>query len=81
MYAHPPDDPLYGRGGSAADDVLQLGQINLKGERGLLKISSDWLVRLRHNPFYDFLEARILDWVDNTGIQRTDRGANRIGKK
>ena len=63
----PPDDPLYGRRGSAPDDALQLGQIDIRGERGLLKFSSDWLLRLRHNPFYDFLETGVLEWVDGTG--------------
>ncbi len=77
----PPDDPLYGQRGSAADDVLQLGQIDLKGELGLLKFSSDWLLRLRHNPFYDFLETRVLEWVDDTGSQSTRRGTNRVGRK
>ena len=59
----PPDDPLYGRYPPENDDVLYLGQIPLQGERGLLKISYDWLFRLRHNPFYDLLEARTLDWM------------------
>ena len=63
----PPDDPLYGRRGSAPDDALQLGQIDIRGERGLLKFSSDWLLRLRHNPFYDFLETGVLEWVDGSG--------------
>ena len=60
----PPDDPLYGRRGSAPDGALQLGQLGIQGERGLLKFSSDWLLRLRHNPFYDLLEARVLEWVE-----------------
>ena len=37
--------------------------LEIRGERGLLRISSDWLLRLRYNPFYDFLEARISTWV------------------
>lgn len=63
----PPDDPLYGRREFAGDEVLHLGQLAIQGERGLLKISSDWLLRLRHNPFYDFLESRALQWVDGAG--------------
>jgi alpha-beta hydrolase superfamily lysophospholipase len=61
----PPDDPLYGQRPPDNEDVLFLGQMALQGERGLLKISYDWLVRLRHNPFYDFLERRTLVWIDN----------------
>jgi alpha-beta hydrolase superfamily lysophospholipase len=62
----PPDDPLYGQRGSGPAGKLHLGQIPLQGERGLLQFSSDWLLRLRYNPFYDFLETRVLEWVDDT---------------
>ena len=40
-----------------------LGLIIDQGERGLLKLPADWLVRRRHNPFYDYLEQRVLEWV------------------
>ncbi|MFZ1198837.1 MAG: alpha/beta fold hydrolase [Desulfobacterales bacterium] len=63
----PPDDPLYGQRPPDNKDVLFLGQMALQGERGLLKISYDWLVRLRYNPFYGFLESRTLQWMDNAG--------------
>jgi hypothetical protein len=61
----PPDDPLYGQRPPDYDKVLFLGQMAIQGERGLLKISYDWLVRLRHNPFYDYLEGRTLQWLDS----------------
>jgi hypothetical protein len=48
-------------------DRLFLGQAEIRGERGLLRISSDWLLRLRYNPFYDVLERRTLDWVAAVG--------------
>ena len=35
-----------------------------QGERGLLKIPADWLLRMRYNPFYTFLERRSLAWVE-----------------
>jgi len=63
----PPDDPLYGQRLPEDDKVLFLGQMAIRGERGLLRISSDWLLRLRYNPFYDFLESTTLKWVDDTG--------------
>ncbi len=64
----PPDDPLYGQRTSPyADATLQLGQIDVQGERGLLKFPADWLLRLRYNPFYDFLETRVIEWVEGTG--------------
>jgi hypothetical protein len=60
----PPDDPLYGRRQPGSGNALNLGQIAVQGERGLLLFSSDWLLRLRHNPFYDFLETRVLEWLE-----------------
>ena len=59
----PPDDPLYGRRRSDDPDVLQLGQIAVQGELGVLRVPSDWLLRLRHNPFYEFLSERTFDWM------------------
>ncbi len=62
----PPDDPLYGQRPTGNKDVLFLGQMAIQGERGLLKLSSDWLLRLKYNPFYDYLERRVLEWVTDT---------------
>ena len=59
----PPDDPLYGQRPPGNDDALFLGEMAIQGERGLLKIPADWLLRLRYNPFYDYLEQQVLDWV------------------
>jgi hypothetical protein len=70
----PLDDPLYGQRPPDNDDVLFLGQMSIQGERGLLKISSDWLLRLRYNPFYDHLERRVLEWVDGAGGRVTHTG-------
>jgi len=63
----PPDDPLYGQRPPGNEDVLFLGQMAIQGERGLLKISPDWLLRLRYNPFYGYLERRVLEWMDGAG--------------
>lgn len=65
-----PDDPLYGRFRPDDPDALFLGQPAIRGERGLLRISSDWLLRLRYNPFYDFLESRTLRWLDDIEAKR-----------
>jgi alpha-beta hydrolase superfamily lysophospholipase len=59
----PPEDPLYGQGPPGKEDVIFLGQMALQGERGLLKIPSDFLMRLRYNPFYAFLETQVLEWL------------------
>lgn len=68
----PPDDPLYGQRPPDNENVLFLGQMALQGERGLLKIPYDWLLRLRHNPFYDFLEKQTLVWIDNANKREAD---------
>ena len=60
-----PDDPIYGQRPPNSEEFLYLGQIAIQGERGLLRIPSDWMFRLRYNPFYDYLKKRMLEWVDN----------------
>jgi alpha-beta hydrolase superfamily lysophospholipase len=62
----PPDDPLYGRYPPELDGQIFLGQQALQGERGLLRISPSFLLRLRYNPFYDYLEQRVIDWLADT---------------
>ncbi len=59
-----PLDSLYGQRLPDNQEFLFLGQMAIQGERGLLKIPTDWLLRLRYNPFYDYLEDRTLNWVD-----------------
>jgi alpha-beta hydrolase superfamily lysophospholipase len=74
----PPDDPLYGQRPPGNEDVLFLGQMPIQGERGLLKLSGDWLLRLRHNPFYVFLQTTALAWIDaaNNRTADSDNAAN-----
>jgi hypothetical protein len=62
-----PADPLYGRGPPREDQLLFLGQQAIQGERGLLRIPADWLLRLRHNPFYSYLEDRTAAWMRLAG--------------
>ena len=59
-----PDDPLYGQGPPAKKDALFLGQMAIQGERDLLKIPYSFLLRIRYNPFYVYLETRVLEWFD-----------------
>lgn len=63
----PADDPLYGQRPPDNSDMLFLGQMAIQGERGLLLLPSDWLLRMRHNPFYGYLETRALDWIRTHG--------------
>ena len=65
----PPDDPLYGQFAPLDDGFIFLGDLAIKGEHGLLNIPADWLLRMRYNPFYSYLENRMIDWVDDKGGQ------------
>jgi alpha-beta hydrolase superfamily lysophospholipase len=60
----PPDDPLYGQRPPDNEDLLFLGQMAIQGERGMFLLSSDWLLRIRHNPFYAYLESAVIEWMD-----------------
>jgi alpha-beta hydrolase superfamily lysophospholipase len=62
-----PDDPLYGQSPPGKENSLFLGQMAIQGERDLLKIPYSFLVRIRYNPFYNFLERRVLEWFDQAG--------------
>ena len=63
----PPDDPLYGQRPPESGEVLFLGDMAIRGERGTLLLSPDWLLRLRHNPFYAYLESAVTDWLARAG--------------
>ena len=54
------DDPVYGTNPPESDQgYVQLGNIYLKGERNVLRIKEEDLMRLRCNPFWDYIESRI----------------------
>lgn len=58
-----PGDPLYGGRPSAESPGISIGDIALRGERGVLQISASDMLRLRWNPFYSFLEAKLLEFM------------------
>ena len=76
----PPDDPLYGRRPPDNEDILFLGEMAIRGERGLLRLPGDWLLRMRYNPFYKIIERRALEWFDKASKQpiRTGSGGESI---
>ncbi len=69
----PPNDPVYGQSEPNDTETIYLGQIPLQGERGLLLFSAEWLLRLRYNPFYDYVESRVVDWLSPTRVQTDSR--------
>jgi esterase/lipase len=58
-----PTDPLYGAAPPDDQHGLFLGQQALQGERGILAIPPTFLLRIRYNPFYAYLEERVFDWL------------------
>ncbi len=62
----PADDPLYGVGTRNSANALNLGHSVLRGEKGRLKIPDSAMTRQRWNPFYRYMEKRILELVDRT---------------
>jgi pimeloyl-ACP methyl ester carboxylesterase len=60
----PQDDPLYGMHDPHDPQHIFLGQQPIQGEKGLLALPTDWLLRVRHNPFYRYLEIRTVDWME-----------------
>lgn len=59
----PPSDPVYGADEPGSPAVLPLGTLALRGERDVLAISPGLMMRMRHNPFYDWTERQILSWI------------------
>ncbi|MFK7857547.1 MAG: alpha/beta hydrolase [Granulosicoccus sp.] len=57
------DDPLYGQTKPANSTDLFLGTSDFVGETGMLVFPASWLMRLRYNPFYSYIEERALSWV------------------
>lgn len=55
----PMDDSLYGLEPTTADYGVNLGALATRGERGLLTVSLDSLVRMSANPFYPYMIERI----------------------
>lgn len=56
----PDSDGLYGRRPDAADDFgIHLGNLSLRGERGVLVMNMDALQRATSNPFFPYLLQRL----------------------
>jgi alpha-beta hydrolase superfamily lysophospholipase len=58
------DDPLYGIDGTTAPaGLIPIGRLSPRGERAVLTVGTDTLMRLSSNPFFSFIEARITGWM------------------
>ena len=76
----PSDDPILGTAEATAKTGLPLGSLTLRGEQGVLLISDGMIIRLRHNPFYDYMEEHVVTWLASTvGQSGSDRLASDSG--
>jgi alpha-beta hydrolase superfamily lysophospholipase len=59
-----PDDPLYGIDGPGLEaGLIPLGRLSPRGEKDVLAISSESLMRLNSNPFFALMAERIRLWL------------------
>ncbi len=66
-----PDDPLYGGRPVQQSPGIRLGDVALRGERGVLQIGASDMLRLRWNPFYSYVELRVIEFL---GLRRQPLG-------
>jgi alpha-beta hydrolase superfamily lysophospholipase len=60
----PMSDPVYGREDiEPSPGTIRLGLLSPRGERAVLTVPSDTLMRLTCNPFYSYLQERMAGWV------------------
>ena len=73
----PPDDPVYGGKEAGPSPGVDLGLLALRGERNVLQVPASTMLRLRYNPFYSYMEQRILSFMhfegesDSSCVMRT----------
>jgi hypothetical protein len=60
----PASDPLYGVSPDSSDDFgIKLGAITPRGERSVLIVNLDSLLRISSNPFFPYLAQRIEEGI------------------
>ena len=72
-----PDDPIYGDASARTSGYagLPLGTLQPRGETSVLTVSASQILRLRHNPFFAYVEARIDAMIDATVVSAVPSGA------
>ncbi len=74
-----PGDPLYGGEPREKSPGIRIGDMALRGERGVLWISASEMLRLRWNPFYPYLEGRVLRFIRGDRPQGSHSGVRKLG--
>jgi alpha-beta hydrolase superfamily lysophospholipase len=60
----PATDPLFGGQPDEREDYgLRLGLVGPRGEKSVLSVPIEQLMRLTWNPFFPYMEARVREWV------------------
>lgn len=59
----PAHDPLYGQGGENGESMT-LGNLAFYGEIGTVQLPAADMLRQRWNPFYEFMESRMLNFAN-----------------
>jgi len=71
------DDPFYGDASANPDgDVYHLGTLAPRGETKRLRLAPGRFLRLRHNPFFPYLEARIAAALTAAGAPAQDAASS-----
>ncbi len=63
----PPTDSLYGSNPEEKEG-LHIGQLETKGEKGILNINASDMLRLRYNPFYSKMQQQIIDFLTDAPV-------------
>jgi acetyl esterase/lipase len=58
-----PDDPLYGYEPGPPSPMVNLGRLSPRGEKGVLTVATDSLMRLSSNPFFGVVAERTAAFV------------------
>jgi alpha-beta hydrolase superfamily lysophospholipase len=67
-----PDDPVFGAVSADGSSGLRVGALEPRGERALLVVPVEQLMRLSFNPFYSYLESRAATWLTPVRVEETD---------
>jgi hypothetical protein len=59
------DDPLYGLDPSIPAGALALGRLSPRGERAVLTVPIDTLMRIGWNPFFELVMRELESWLES----------------
>lgn len=60
----PPNDAVYGAATTQSGGAeLNIGTLEPRGEKNVLTVPPGLLMRLRYNPFFDYMDARIVEAI------------------